>query len=99
MSVNKTFNKLPIEPYEMKQHFGSSNHINKALSYKKESYQLKGLKKIKWCWLLNIHFVEKDIWIFKKAIYARMIPFLKIFLFTYDNVHNYWKIFYSMIIK
>lgn len=50
LSVNKTFNKLPIEPYEMKQHFGSSNHINKALSYKKkESYQLKGLKKIKWC--------------------------------------------------
>lgn len=48
MSVNKTFNKLPIEPYEMKQHFGSSNHINKALSYKKkkESYQLKGLKKL-----------------------------------------------------
>lgn len=47
MSVNKTFNKLPIGPYEMKQHFGSSNHINKALSYKKkESYQLKGLKKL-----------------------------------------------------
>lgn len=45
MSVNTTFNKLPIEPYEMKQHFGSSIHINKALSYKKkESYQLKGLK-------------------------------------------------------
>lgn len=50
MSVNTTLNKLPIEPYEMKQHFGSSNHMNNALSYKKkESYQLKGLKKIKWC--------------------------------------------------
>lgn len=71
MSVNKTFNKLPIEPYEVKQHFGSSNHINKALSYeKKESYQLKGLKKINgvnyWIYILL-----KKIFEYLKKLYMQ----------------------------